>query len=188
MKYGMASLLIILSLAGMAQEKKQLTLEDLIPGGETFYKFRPENIYGMQWWDNSLAYYNADKSALVVKQPQALAKEKLIFLKEVNDALQKAGLGRLAALYSVSYPQEMKGMLISAPKYYALYNEGVVTWMMNADNSGILSANSQQCACSCRPFFCCQLDTHPTSLASDVLRMERQADPQRHRLVMPTDR
>lgn len=143
MKYGMASLLIILSLAGMAQEKKQLTLEDLIPGGETFYKFRPENIYGMQWWDNSLAYYNADKSALVVKQPQALAKEKLIFLKEVNDALQKAGLGRLAALYSVSYPQEMKGMLISAPKYYALYNEGVVTWMMNADS---LRKNNDFCS------------------------------------------
>ena len=32
------------------------------------------------------------------------------------------------------------------------------------------------------------VDTYPTSLAGDFLRMERQTDSQRHRLAVPTDR
>ena len=32
----------------MAQETKKPTLEDLIPGGES-YRYA-ENLYGLQWW------------------------------------------------------------------------------------------------------------------------------------------
>lgn len=132
--YWFAGLLGLLSLAGMAQENKQLTLEDLIPGGETFYKFRPENIPGIQWWGNSLAYYDAGDSTLVVKQAKNPAKSSAITLEAVNKALKSTGLPGQAALYSVSFPQEMKGMLIRAPKYYALFDDGQITWKIAPDS------------------------------------------------------
>lgn len=37
----------------MTQEVKTLTLEDLIPGGET-YRYA-ENLYGLQWWGTSVS-------------------------------------------------------------------------------------------------------------------------------------
>ena len=132
--YWFAGLLGLLSLAVMAQENKQLTLEDLIPGGETFYKFRPENIPGIQWWGNSLAYYDTGDSVLVVKQAKNPAKSSFISLKTVNEALESAGLPGQATLYSVSFPQETNGMLIRAPKYYALYDDGRITWKITPDS------------------------------------------------------
>ena len=51
-KIGKRAILILLALPigfnVMAQEIKKLTLEDLIPGGET-YRYA-ENLYGLQWW------------------------------------------------------------------------------------------------------------------------------------------
>ena len=38
----------------MAQETKKLTLEDLIPGGETYR--HAENLYGLQWWVDFFIY------------------------------------------------------------------------------------------------------------------------------------
>ena len=58
----------------------------------------------------------------------------------------------------------------------------------NRYNPRILPANAQQCPYRHRPFGSRQPDTYPTSLAGNFLRMERQADSQRHRLVVPTDR
>ena len=37
----------------MAQETKKLTLEDLIPGGETYR--HAENLYGLQWWGDCVS-------------------------------------------------------------------------------------------------------------------------------------
>lgn len=140
--YWLAGLLWIVSFAGMAQENKQLTLEDLIPGGETFHKFRPENIPGIQWWGNSLAYYDAADSTLVVKPAKDPGKPSYIPLATVNQALESAGLKKQAALYSISFPREMKGMLIRAPKYYALYDDGQITWKITPDS---LRANNDFC-------------------------------------------
>lgn len=51
-KIGKRAILILLALPigfnVMAQEIKKLTLEELIPGGET-YRYA-ENLYGLQWW------------------------------------------------------------------------------------------------------------------------------------------
>lgn len=52
-KIGKRAILILLALPigfnVMAQEIKKLTLEDLIPGGET-YRYA-ENLYGRRWGD-----------------------------------------------------------------------------------------------------------------------------------------
>ena len=42
------SVFSILTLNVMAQETKKPTLEELIPGGES-YRYA-ENLYGLQWW------------------------------------------------------------------------------------------------------------------------------------------
>ena len=42
------SVFSILTLNVMAQETKKPTLEELIPGGESY--LYAENLYGLQWW------------------------------------------------------------------------------------------------------------------------------------------
>lgn len=50
----------------MAQETKKLTLEDLIPGGET-YRYA-ENLYGLQWWGDVCIKPSTD--TIYTVQPQ----------------------------------------------------------------------------------------------------------------------
>ena len=47
----------------MAQELKTLTLDDLLPGGET-YRYA-ENIYGLQWWGDVLVKPDIDRMVTV---------------------------------------------------------------------------------------------------------------------------
>lgn len=48
----LALLILPLAMTTMAQELKKPTLEDLLPGGET-YRYA-QNIYGLQWWGRLL--------------------------------------------------------------------------------------------------------------------------------------
>lgn len=93
---------VILPLFGMiAQEKKTLTLEDLIPGGETFYKYYPENIYGLGWCGD--VCIKPDIDTLFAINP-VNGKENAILLREdLNSALEKIGLEKVASLYGVEF-------------------------------------------------------------------------------------
>lgn len=69
-KIGKRAILILLALPivinVMAQETKKLTLEDLIPGGET-YRYA-ENLYGLQWWGDVCIKPSTD--TIYTVQPQ----------------------------------------------------------------------------------------------------------------------
>lgn len=127
----------------MAQENKTLTLEDLIPGGETNFKFRPENIYGIKWWGDNATYYDVKRDMLVIQSPDSRSDEDNISLGDVNKALEKAGLGKAYTLYNVSFPKEMQGMLIQSPNYYAILQSDSITWKMNTDST---CANNDFCS------------------------------------------
>ena len=80
----------------MAQELKKPTLEDLIPGGET-YRYA-ENLYGIQWWGDMCIKPGIDSLLAINAQT---GKETLLVTREkINHALQQEKLGELETTLS----------------------------------------------------------------------------------------
>ncbi len=103
----------------MAQEQKQPTLEDLIPGG-TSYRYA-ENIYGISWWGDLCIKPGAE--AVEAVHPSTGRSETLFTLKDVNTALEQRKLGRLSHLYGLSFPRgERKQALFVVKGTYVVYD------------------------------------------------------------------
>ena len=102
-----------------AQELKTPTLEDLIPGGETF-RF-PENLYGLQWWGDECI--RPDIDTLFAVNPKT-GKERVIATREsVNRVLEQSQAGKLSYFYNVCFPWADKAqMLIEMPEKYIVYD------------------------------------------------------------------
>ena len=103
----------------MAQELKKPTLEDLIPGGET-YRYA-ENLYGIQWWGDVCLRADIDEVKSI--NPQN-GKETVLFTREaVNRALKDAGLKELPQLYGMQFPWSDKTeVLLPRTQRYAVFN------------------------------------------------------------------
>lgn len=102
-----------------SNELKYPTLEDLIPGGET-YRFA-ETLYGVQWWGDQCIKPTLD--SLFAINPKN-GKETLLTTREhINQALQAQKLGKLSHLYSVQLPWADKTQLLLAMKgKYVVYD------------------------------------------------------------------
>ncbi|MBX9186626.1 S9 family peptidase [Bacteroides sp. K03] len=103
----------------MAQELKTPTLEDLIPGGET-YRYA-ENLYGLQWWGDECI--KPDIDTLFVINPKT-GKAKIITTREiVNKVLEENQSGKIQHFHSVSFPwSDKEQMLIKLPGKYIVYD------------------------------------------------------------------
>lgn len=103
----------------MAQELKKPTLEDLIPGGET-YRYA-ESLYGLQWWGDVCLHADMDEVKSI--HPQN-GKETVLFTREtVNRALKEAGLKELPHLHSLQFPWADKTeVLLPRSQRYAVFN------------------------------------------------------------------
>ncbi|MDD3036436.1 DPP IV N-terminal domain-containing protein [Bacteroides sp.] len=103
----------------MAQEMKMLTLEDLIPGGET-YRYA-DNLYGLQWWGDECIKPGID--TIYTIQPQTGKEVMLVTREQINKSLEENNLGKLSHLYSVSFPWAGKShILLTLPGKYIVYN------------------------------------------------------------------
>ncbi len=103
----------------MAQELKTPTLEDLIPGGET-YRYA-ENLYGLQWWGDECI--KPDIDTLFVINPKT-GKAKIITTREiVNKVLEENQSGKIQHFHTVSFPwSDKEQMLIKLPGKYIVYD------------------------------------------------------------------
>ena len=72
----------------MAQEQKKLTLDDLLPGGETYHF--AENIYGLQWWGNVLVKPDIDR--MVTVDLKNGKENELVTIEQVSALLKKNNL------------------------------------------------------------------------------------------------
>lgn len=105
----------------MAQELKRPTLEDLIPGGET-YRFT-ENLYGLQWWGDVCIIPGIDEVKAVTPKT---GKETLLVTREtINNRLTANGIGKLAQLQTVRFlGPDKKQMLLPIRGNYVVYDWG----------------------------------------------------------------
>ena len=103
----------------MAQDLKKPTLEDLIPGGET-YRFA-KSLYRLQWWGDTCIKPEID--SLFAVNPKT-GKETLLLTRErINQVLEQEKLGKLSHLYQVSLPwAEKTQLLITLPGNYIVYD------------------------------------------------------------------
>ncbi|MDR0427886.1 MAG: S9 family peptidase [Dysgonamonadaceae bacterium] len=78
-------------------QEKQLTLEDLIPGGKTHHRFSPKTDYSFRWKGDDLIQYNLDSMWIAeVRNP---GKKKLFLTKEELRTLvdnEKANLDQIS--------------------------------------------------------------------------------------------
>lgn len=102
-KIGKRALILLLALPivinVMAQGTKKPTLEDLIPGGET-YRYA-KSLYGLQWWGDECIKPGID--TIYVIQPKTQKESVLITREQVNQTLEKEELGKLPHLQSVRF-------------------------------------------------------------------------------------
>lgn len=103
----------------MAQPLNTPTLEDLIPGGET-YRFA-ENLPGLQWKGELCLKPTID--TLFTIHPQT-GKQQVIATREVvNKALEASQMGKLQHFYTVSFPYpDKERMLIRLHGKYIVYD------------------------------------------------------------------
>ena len=106
----------------MAQENTSLkmpTLEDLIPGGET-YRYT-ESLYGLQWWGDLCI--KPDIDSLFAVNPKNGRETLLVTREAVNRALEQAGVPKLSHFYNVRTPwADRPEMLLPVSQRYAVYN------------------------------------------------------------------
>ena len=134
----------------MAQDQQSLTmptLEDLIPGGET-YRYT-ENLYGLQWWGDqcikpeidSLFAINPKNGRETLLTTRARVNEVLRSLITPTDS-QAQGRDEVMHFYNTEFPWPDKPyMLIKGAKRYIVYdfgkNEFVVAYPQAAKAGGV---------------------------------------------------
>lgn len=103
----------------MAQERRMPTLDDLLPGGET-YRYA-DNIYGLQWWGDVLVKPDIDRlSSVDLKNGK---ETELVDVGQVSDILKKNNLNiSLPSLQSVQllWPGETKMLIRTRTGYYTV--------------------------------------------------------------------
>lgn len=129
-KTGLVGLLFALFvMASVAQEKKNFTLEDLIPGGSNYFNCSPQNLYGVQWWGNLCI--KPDMEEVKAVDPENGNETVLFTLKDVNEALERCTLPdgkklpQLRHFYNCSFPHPDKSyLLIPGNENYICFDFG----------------------------------------------------------------
>ena len=63
----MAAALLLTTIPAMAQQKKQFTLDDLVPGGSGFWNLYPQYMYAT-WWGDLLVKTEVEKASVISNQ------------------------------------------------------------------------------------------------------------------------
>ena len=125
--------LTLLTLPLMAQ-KRLFTLDDLIPGGSTYYQSSvPENKY-LTWWGDECIELDTDECRIVSKKDGTATT--LVTLKQMNDILMAAGHKAFHHFYYASFPYAEQTLIcINNGNEQTLidWKEGKVVWHASFD-------------------------------------------------------
>lgn len=99
--------------------KKMPTLEDLIPGGET-YRYA-DNMYNLQWWGEKCIKPGID--TIFTINPKNGKETVIVTREKINESLKKNNLKTLQHLYDISFPWTNRPhLLISSSDKYIIYD------------------------------------------------------------------
>ncbi|MDR0825074.1 MAG: S9 family peptidase [Prevotella sp.] len=99
-----------------------LTLEDLIPGGKTYGKYRAEMPRQVRWYGDNLTYVRGD-SVLIAPKTDKEKPQTLLTLKDFNAGLELNDIQPVKSLNYVQFmsPASDEIMIVASEKIY-LYN------------------------------------------------------------------
>lgn len=104
------SLLTLFHTLAMAQ-KKEFTLDDLIPGGTTYWQNTvPENCY-LTWWGDKCVKLDVDKCSLV-DMKTGKATQVLVTIEDINTILSAEGKKNIKSLLYSVMPQGDKSLIL----------------------------------------------------------------------------
>lgn len=119
------------SFISMAQDASiPLTLEDLIPGGNSYAKYRISYPQQLQWWGDTPVYVKGD-SIMSVAKSEKETDILLIDKKTINSGLEANGKGSIKSLTSVSFPYAKEKIVI--------LNNGGETFLYNIETNQIIA-------------------------------------------------
>lgn len=112
--------LLVLQLLGSTQmmgQTKELTLEELMPGGST-YRY-VDNLYNLQWWGDTCIKPTIDK--LTEINPKNGKETLLTTIDKINSVLESQKLGKLTSMYFVKLPWKNRTEIV-----FALHNKQII--------------------------------------------------------------
>jgi dipeptidyl-peptidase-4 len=99
-----------------------LSLEDLIPGGKTYGKYRAEMPHRMSWQGDKLTYIKGD-SVMIAPDTDSESAQTLLTLEEINNSMQPGDMESLKSLNYVRFVSPRSGhMMVAAPEKIYLYD------------------------------------------------------------------
>ena len=109
----------------LQSQTQQLTLDDLIPGGKSYFRFVPKSIKQLQWMGDEYIFQRGD-TLWTVHPAKKKAKRVLLLLADLNKALEARSFKPVSSLPGVQarYLEEEKcGVLdFYAHQSYIRYN------------------------------------------------------------------
>ena len=97
-------ILMIISSFPMVSQEKELTFQDLIPGGRNSYRFTPQNIRQLQWYGDMYLYAKGD--SLLTALPTDKKEKVALTLESLNETLTSAGLPTTASMPGFFIPDK----------------------------------------------------------------------------------
>ena len=94
----------VISSISVVSQEKELTFQDLIPGGRNSYRFSLQSIRQLQWCGDAYLYAKGDSMMTALPTDK---KEKIAFtLEQLNEALSSAGFPATASMPGFSVPDK----------------------------------------------------------------------------------
>lgn len=116
-----------------------LTLEDLIPGGKNFYKYRAEMPRQLAWYGDKLTFVKGD-SIMIAPNAEKQTAQLLLTLKDINAGLELDESQKPKSLGRIQFisPQSDLMMIYSSDKIYLydLVNKKIVATFTSSDKMG----------------------------------------------------
>lgn len=112
-----------ISLISMTQNQNiPLTLEDLIPGGNTYSNYIVSQPKNLSWWGEKPVYID-DNVIVEISVHKKGEKLPIVSLEDINSALTKSSKKEIKSLSSTSFPFPSESIvLISNENEYTLYD------------------------------------------------------------------
>lgn len=120
--------LLHLSIIGMAQEKKTFTLNDLLPGGNTYRTSTPQTIF-TTWWGEICVETDVEQCATI--DPRSGKRKALFTLDQLNEWLDSGDKPTVRSCLYTEFPYADKPLAVisvASRRYMVDFKEGKMLW------------------------------------------------------------
>lgn len=104
--------ILLSSFSTMAQNNSiPLSLDDLLPGGSSYAKYKVDFPIQLQWWNDTPLYIKGD-SIITVPTNEKQSSEVIATRKDINENLSTNGKQTLKSFHAISFPYPLQPIVI----------------------------------------------------------------------------